>query len=59
MNLLTIIFPLVAVVGGVIALAYINRNDTKASQVSKRVNSKASKNKTQEEMRGKSTAHIR
>jgi hypothetical protein len=62
MNLLAIIFPLAAVIGGFVALAYMNKSGTKnkgAAQASVPRNSKVSKYKTPEEMTAQEFVNVR
>ncbi len=62
MNLLAIIFPLAAVIGGFVALAFMNKSSAKTKgdkPISVRLNSKSSKNKTQEEMTAQEFVNVR
>jgi len=60
MNILAIIFPLLAVLGGGIALAYINKSSPKGSALAPRkINSRASKNKTQDEIAAQEFVNVK
>lgn len=64
MGALSIIFPLLAVVGGVIAMAYINRSNSKSKVSNKaasggKKNFKASKNTTQEELTAQEFVNVK
>ncbi|PYG84333.1 hypothetical protein LY28_03647 [Ruminiclostridium sufflavum DSM 19573] len=62
MNILTIIFPLAAVIGGVIALAFMNKSGAKnkgAAPAGTRHSTKQAKNKTREEMTAQEFVNVR
>ena len=61
MNILAIIFPLVAVVGGVIALAFISRSNSKISAPvpTKLKNTKTNKNKTLPEITAQEFVNVK
>lgn len=61
MNILAIIFPVVAIIGGAIALVLINKSNTKsyASTPAKSKHTKASKNKTSQEISAQEFVNVK